>query len=146
MGNTVVWKRAESQLLAGWRTFQLFEEAGFPPGVINFIPGLGHDKTNIILDHPELAGIHFTGSTDVFRMMWKRVADNIDRYKNYPRLVGETGGKDFMIAHPSADPRAVATAIVRCGFEHQGQKRSALSPPYVAKSLWDKMKDEVVDT
>jgi 1-pyrroline-5-carboxylate dehydrogenase len=144
MGNTVVWKPAESQLLSAWRTFQLLEEAGFPPGVINFIPGLGHDKTNIILDHPALAGIHFTGSTDVFRMMWKRVADNIDRYKTYPRLVGETGGKDFILAHPSADPKAVATAIIRGGYEYQGQKCSAASRIYVAQSVWKQMKDELI--
>jgi 1-pyrroline-5-carboxylate dehydrogenase len=146
MGNTVVWKPAEAQVLAAWRTFQIFEEAGFPPGVINFIPGLGHDKTNIILDHPALAGIHFTGSTDVFRMMWRRVADNIDTYKTYPRLVGETGGKDFMLAHASADPAAVATAIVRGGFEYQGQKCSALSRAYVPQSLWTKLQDELVST
>ena len=144
MGNTVVWKPAESQVLAAWRTFEILEEAGFPPGVINFIPGLGHDKTNLLLDHPELAGIHFTGSTDVFRMMWRRVADNIDRYKSYPRLVGETGGKDFIVAHASADPKAVATAIIRGGFEYQGQKCSAASRVYVAQSVWAKMKDEVV--
>src|SRR5260221_10459510 len=135
MGNTVVWKPAEAQVLAAWRTFQIFEEAGFPPGVINFIPGLGHDKTNIILDHPALAGIHFTGSTDVFRMMWRRVAANIAKYKTSPRLVGETGGKDFMLAHASADPAAVATAIVRGGYEYQGQKCSALSRAYVPQSL-----------
>jgi 1-pyrroline-5-carboxylate dehydrogenase len=144
MGNTVVWKPAESQMLSAWRTFQLLEEAGFPPGVINFIPGLGHDKTNILLDHPDLAGIHFTGSTDVFRMMWKRVADNIDRYKNYPRLVGETGGKDFILAHASADPKAVATAIIRGGYEYQGQKCSAASRVYVAQSVWKQMKDELI--
>src|SRR5881392_746275 len=113
MGNTVVWKPAENQLLSAWRTFQVLEEAGFPPGVINFIPGLGHQHTNIILDHPDFAGLHFTGSTDVFNMMWKRVGDNLGKYKSYPRLVGETGGKDFILAHPSADPRAVATAIIR---------------------------------
>ncbi|MDB4958820.1 MAG: delta-pyrroline-5-carboxylate dehydrogenase [Myxococcales bacterium] len=146
MGNTVVWKPAEAQVLAAWRTFQILEEAGLPPGVINFIPGLPHDKTNAILDHEALAGIHFTGSTDVFRMMWKRVGDNLDRYKNYPRLVGETGGKDFILAHPSADPRAVATAIVRGGFEYQGQKCSAASRAYVAKSVWDAMKDQLGDT
>jgi 1-pyrroline-5-carboxylate dehydrogenase len=146
MGNTVVWKPAEVQLLAAWEVFQLFEEAGFPPGVINFIPGLPHASTNIILDNPGLAGIHFTGSTEVFRTMWKRVADNIDRYKTYPRLVGETGGKDFILAHPSADPRAVATAIVRGGFEYQGQKCSAASRAYIARSVWDSMKDELVDT
>src|SRR4029077_643513 len=133
MGNTVVWKPAEGQLLAAWRTFQILEEAGFPPGVINFIPGLAHDKTNVILDHPELAGIHFTGSTDVFRMMWRRVAENLDKYRGYPRLVGETGGKDFILAHPSADPRAVATGIVRGGYEYQGQKCSAASRAYIAK-------------
>ena len=144
MGNTIVWKPAESQLLAAWRTFQILEEAGFPPGVINFIPGLAHDKINTILDHRELAGIHFTGSTDVFRMMWKRVAHNIERYRTYPRLVGETGGKDFIVAHASADPKAVATAIIRGGYEYQGQKCSAASRVYVAQSVWKAMKDELV--
>jgi 1-pyrroline-5-carboxylate dehydrogenase len=144
MGNAVVWKPAEAQLLAAWRTFELLEEAGLPPGVINFIPGLGHDKTNILLDHPELAGIHFTGSTDVFCMMWRRVAENIDKYRSYPRLVGETGGKDFILAHTSADPKALATAIIRGGFEYQGQKCSAASRVYVAQSVWKQMKDEVV--
>ncbi|HZJ63354.1 MAG TPA: L-glutamate gamma-semialdehyde dehydrogenase, partial [Kofleriaceae bacterium] len=145
MGNTVVWKPAESQLRAAWETFQLFEEAGFPPGVINFIPGLPHSSTNVVLDHPALAGIHFTGSTDVFRMMWKRVAENIDRYKSYPRLVGETGGKDFILAHASADPEALATAIVRGGYEYQGQKCSAASRVYVAKSVWDRMRSPLLD-
>jgi 1-pyrroline-5-carboxylate dehydrogenase len=144
MGNTVVWKPAESQLLAAWRTFQLLEEAGFPPGVINFIPGLGHDKTNILLDHPDFAGLHFTGSTDVFNMMWKRVGENLGKYKGYPRLVGETGGKDFILAHASADPKAVATAIIRGGYEYQGQKCSAASRVYVAQSVWAQMKDELV--
>jgi len=146
MGNTVVWKPAETQLLAAWQIVQLLEEAGLPPGVVNFIPGLPHGSTNTVLDHPMLAGIHFTGSTDVFRMMWKRVGDNLDRYKSYPRLVGETGGKDFILAHPSADPAALATAIVRGGFEYQGQKCSAASRVYVASSVWAKMKDQLVDT
>jgi 1-pyrroline-5-carboxylate dehydrogenase len=146
MGNTVVWKPAETALLAAWNIYQLLEEAGLPPGVVNFVPGLAHDKTNLLLDHPELAGIHFTGSTDVFRMMWKRVADNIDRYKGYPRLVGETGGKDFILAHPSADPKALATAIVRGGYEYQGQKCSAASRVYVARSVWTAMKDELIGT
>ncbi|MEJ7597033.1 MAG: L-glutamate gamma-semialdehyde dehydrogenase [Kofleriaceae bacterium] len=146
MGNTVVWKPAEAQLLAAWQIYLLLEEAGLPPGVINFIPGLPHGSTNILLDHPALAGIHFTGSTDVFRMMWKRVADNLDRYKTYPRLVGETGGKDFILAHPSADPQAVATAIVRGGFEYQGQKCSAASRVYVPQTVWANMKDQLVDT
>ncbi|NVB76912.1 MAG: L-glutamate gamma-semialdehyde dehydrogenase [Kofleriaceae bacterium] len=144
MGNTVVWKPAESQLLSAWRTFQILEEAGFPPGVINFIPGLGHDKTNIILDHPDFAGLHFTGSTDVFNMMWRRVAENLGKYKSYPRLVGETGGKDFILAHASADPKALATAIIRGGYEYQGQKCSAASRVYVAQSVWAKMKDELI--
>jgi 1-pyrroline-5-carboxylate dehydrogenase len=146
MGNTVVWKPAEAQLRAAWETFQLLEEAGIPPGVINFIPGLPHTSTNVVLDHPALAGIHFTGSTDVFRMMWKRVAENIDRYKSYPRLVGETGGKDFILAHPSADPEALATAIVRGGYEYQGQKCSAASRVYVARSVWDRMRSPLLDT
>ncbi|MGE5185654.1 MAG: L-glutamate gamma-semialdehyde dehydrogenase [Acidobacteriota bacterium] len=146
MGNTVVWKPAETQLLAAWRIFELLEEAGVPPGVLNFIPGLPHDRTNVVLDHKELAGIHFTGSTDVFRMMWKRVGDNLDRYRGYPRLVGETGGKDFILAHPSADPGALVTAIVRGGYEYQGQKCSAASRVYVAQSLWAQMKDELIGT
>jgi 1-pyrroline-5-carboxylate dehydrogenase len=144
MGNTVVWKPAESQLLSAWRTFQLLEEAGFPPGVINFIPGLGHGHTNILLDHPEFAGLHFTGSTDVFNMMWRRVGENLGKYRSYPRLVGETGGKDFILAHPSADPKAVATAIIRGGFEYQGQKCSAASRAYIAQSVWNQMKDELI--
>ena len=148
MGNTVVWKPAEAQVLAAWRIYELLEEAGMPPGVINFIPGLPHGSTNLLLDHPALAGIHFTGSTDVFRMMWRRVADNIDRYKTYPRLVGETGGKDFIFVHPSAsdDADAVATAIARGGFEYQGQKCSAASRAYIPRSLWDQIKTELADT
>jgi len=146
MGNTVVWKPAEAQLLAAWEIYQLLEEAGLPPGVVNFIPGLPHASTNVVLDHPALAGIHFTGSTDVFRMMWKRVGENLERYKTYPRLVGETGGKDFILAHPSADPACLATAMVRGAFEYQGQKCSAASRAYIAKSVWDRMKDNVVDT
>jgi 1-pyrroline-5-carboxylate dehydrogenase len=146
MGNTCVWKPAEAQVLAAWEIFQLLEEAGLPPGVLNFIPGLPHASTNIVLDHPALAGIHFTGSTDVFRMMWRRVAHNLEHYKSYPRLVGETGGKDFILAHPSADPAALATAIVRGGYEYQGQKCSAASRVYVARSVWDRMRDQLVDT
>jgi len=146
MGNTVVWKPAETQLLAAWQIYQLLEEAGLPPGVVNFIPGLPHAHTNVLLDHPMLAGIHFTGSTDVFRMMWKRVADNIERYKSYPRVVGETGGKNFVLAHPSADPAALATAIVRGGFEYQGQKCSAASRVYVPQTVWDRMRDPLIDT
>ncbi|HET9624992.1 MAG TPA: L-glutamate gamma-semialdehyde dehydrogenase [Kofleriaceae bacterium] len=145
MGNTVVWKPSDSQALAAWEIYQLLEEAGLPPGVVNFIPGLAHHHTNVVLDHPALSAIHFTGSTDVFRILWKRVAENIERYKTYPRLVGETGGKDFILAHPSADPMALATAIIRGGFEYQGQKCSAASRVYVAKSVWDRMRDPMVD-
>jgi 1-pyrroline-5-carboxylate dehydrogenase len=144
MGNTVVWKPAESQVLSAWQTFSLLEEAGFPPGVINFIPGLGHGHTNILLDHADFAGLHFTGSTDVFQMMWRRVGENLGKYKSYPRLVGETGGKDFILAHASADPKALAAAIIRGGYEYQGQKCSAASRVYVAQSVWQQMKDELV--
>ena len=146
MGNTVVWKPAETQMLAAWQVFLLLEEAGFPPGVINFIPGLPYDQTNAVVDSPDLAGIHFTGSTDVFKMLWRRVAENLDRYKVFPRLVGETGGKDFILAHHSADPAAVATAIVRGAFEYQGQKCSAASRAYLARSVWNKCKDQLGDT
>lgn len=146
MGNTVLWKPAEAQVLSAWRTFELLEQAGLPPGVINFIPGLPHDQTNVVLDHPALAGIHFTGSTDVFRLLWQRVAENLGRYRNYPRLVGETGGKDFIIAHPSAEPEAVATAIVRAGYEYQGQKCSASSRVYLPQSLWTVMQGPLRDT
>ncbi len=146
MGNTVVWKPAEVQMLAAWRIYEILEEAGLPPGVINFIPGLPHGSTNVVLDHPGLAGIHFTGSTEVFRMMWKRVSDNLDRYRSYPRLVGETGGKDFILAHPSADPLALVTGIVRGGYEYQGQKCSAASRVYVPQSLWKQIEAPLVDT
>src|SRR6185436_6137429 len=145
MGNAVVWKPAEAQLLAAWQIYQLLEEAGLPPGVVNFIPGLPHSSTNVVLHHHALGGVHFTGSTDVFRMMWKRVAENLDRYRSYPRLVGETGGKDFILAHASADPAALATAIVRGGYEYQGQKCSAASRVYVARSVWDRMKARLAD-
>jgi 1-pyrroline-5-carboxylate dehydrogenase len=144
MGNVVVWKPAESQTLAAWETFQLLEEAGLPPGVINFLPGLGHELSPVLLDHPELAALSFTGSTDVFRSLWKHTSNNLERYKNYPRLVGETGGKDFIVAHPSADPRALTAAIIRGGFEYQGQKCSAASRVYIAKSVWDKMGDDLI--
>jgi len=146
MGNGVIWKPSDSQVLSAWRTFELLEEAGFPPGVLNFLPGLPHDQHGVLLDHPMLAGIHFTGSTDVFRMLWKRVGDNLPGYRSYPRVVGETGGKDFILAHPSADPRALITAIVRGGYEYQGQKCSAASRVYVAQSLWKQVEDELVAT
>jgi 1-pyrroline-5-carboxylate dehydrogenase len=146
MGNTVVWKPAEAAILSAWRIYEILEQAGVPRGVINFIPGLPHDKTNTILDHEGFAGLHFTGSTEVFRSMWRRCGENLERYKSYPRLVGETGGKDFVLAHHSADPRAVATALVRGAFEYQGQKCSAASRAYIAQSVWDAMKEPLHET
>jgi 1-pyrroline-5-carboxylate dehydrogenase len=146
MGNTVVWKPSESQTLAAYHTYLILEEAGLPPGVINFVPGFGQELAPIALDHPELAGVHFTGSTAVFRGLWQRAAANLERYRSYPRVVGETGGKDFIVAHPSADDDALVTAIVRGGYEFQGQKCSAASRAYVAKSVWDRIRDRLVDT
>jgi 1-pyrroline-5-carboxylate dehydrogenase len=144
MGNTVIWKPAASAMLSAYHLMRLFEAAGFPPGVINFVPGDPVEISRILLDSPDLAGIHFTGSTGVFQGMWKKVGENIARYRSYPRLVGETGGKDFIVVHPSADPAEVAVAIVRGGFEYQGQKCSAASRAYVPRSLWPEVRDRVV--
>jgi 1-pyrroline-5-carboxylate dehydrogenase len=144
MGNTVVWKPASSAMLSAYYIMRIFEAAGMPPGVINFVPGSAGPITETVLASPDLAGIHFTGSTEVFQSMWKTVGENIGRYKTYPRLVGETGGKDFIIAHPSADPAAVAVAIVRGGFEYSGQKCSAASRVYVPQSLWGEVRDRTV--
>ena len=130
MGNTVVWKPASTQALSAWYTLRLLEEAGLPPGVINLVFGPGAELGDAALSNPELAGVHFTGSTGVFHSIWRTIGSGIDRYRNYPRIVGETGGKDFILAHPSADPEAVATAIVRGSFEYQGQKCSASSRLY----------------
>jgi len=144
MGNTVIWKPASSAMLSAYYVMKVMEEAGMPPGVINFVPGDAREITDILLDSPELAGIHFTGSTGVFNAMWKTVGANVGKYKTYPRIVGETGGKDFIVAHPSADPAAVATAIVRGGFEYQGQKCSAASRVYIPQSLWGEVRDRAV--
>jgi 1-pyrroline-5-carboxylate dehydrogenase len=144
MGNTVIWKPATSALLSAHYILRLLEAAGLPAGVINLVPGNASEISTILLDSPELAGIHFTGSTSVFNTMWARVGDNIGRYRGYPRLVGETGGKDFIIAHPSADVQALAVAIARGSFEYQGQKCSAASRIYVPQSLWPEVKDRVV--
>jgi 1-pyrroline-5-carboxylate dehydrogenase len=144
MGNTVVWKPASSAMLSAYYTFKVLEAAGMPPGVINFLPGEAVQITNTLLDSPELAGVHFTGSTFVFNSMWKRVGANMGRYRTYPRLVGETGGKDFIIAHPSADPIDVAVAVARGGYEYQGQKCSAASRIYVPQSLWNEVRDRTV--
>ena len=146
MGNTVVWKPAENQTLSAYETFLLLEAAGLPPGVINFLPGYGHEIAPQVLDHPEFSAMNFTGSTAIFRDLWKRVGGQLERYKNFPRLIGETGGKDFIVAHPSAEAQAVATAIVRGGFEFQGQKCSAPSRVYLAHSIWNQIKDQLPST
>jgi 1-pyrroline-5-carboxylate dehydrogenase len=144
MGNTVVWKPAASSVVSGYYIMRLLQAAGLPPGVINFVPGDAIQITGVLLDSPDLAGIHFTGSTPVFQSMWKTVGDNLARYRSYPRLVGETGGKDFIVAHPSADADELAVAIARGGFEYQGQKCSAASRVYVPESLWNDVRDRVV--
>ncbi len=144
MGNTVVWKPASSSMLSAYYVMKVMEEAGMPPGVINFVPGDAREITDILLDSPEMAGIHFTGSTGVFNAMWKKVGENVGKYKTYPRIVGETGGKDFIVAHPSADAAQIATAIVRGGFEYQGQKCSAASRVYIPQSLWGEVRDRAV--
>ena len=144
MGNTVIWKPAASAMLSGYYTMRLLEAAGMPPGVINFVPGDAVAITEQLLDSPELAGVHFTGSTAVFNSMWKKIGENIGRYRGYPRLVGETGGKDFIVVHASADPQEVAVAIARGGFEYQGQKCSAASRVYVPQSLWNEVRDRTI--
>jgi 1-pyrroline-5-carboxylate dehydrogenase len=144
MGNVVLWKPATTQLLSAWYGYQLLCEAGVPPGVINFIPGRGAEVGTHIMTHPALAGLHFTGSTGTFQTMWRTVGENIDRYATYPRIVGETGGKDFILAHPSADPVALSVAIARGGYEYQGQKCSAASRIYIPDNLWPEVQDRVV--
>src|SRR5262245_11234525 len=144
MGGVSIWKPASSAMLSAYYVMRVLEAAGMPPGVINFLPGSAGMITDALLASPDLAGIHFTGSTEVFQSMWKTVGTNIDKYKNYPRLVGETGGKDFIVAHPSADATALAVAIVRGGFEYQGQKCSAASRIYVPQSLWKEVKDRAL--
>ena len=146
MGNTVVWKCASSTVYSNFQLMKLFEAAGLPPGVINFVPGDAATVSNVTLRHRDLAGIHFTGSTGVFQGMWQSVGANIANYKSYPRLVGETGGKDFIVAHASADVDAVITAIIRGGFEFQGQKCSAASRVYLPDAVWSGMRDRLVAT
>jgi 1-pyrroline-5-carboxylate dehydrogenase len=145
MGNTVVWKPAATAALSNYFVMRLFEAAGLPPGVINFVPGESQQVTARVLADRNLAGIHFTGSTAVFQSLWKGVAAGLESYASYPRIVGETGGKDFIVAHPSADPDAVAVAMVRGGFEYQGQKCSAASRVYIAQSLWPAVKSRVLE-
>src|SRR6516162_5914269 len=146
LGNVVVWKPSPTQQLSAHYIMRLLEASGLPPGVINMVTGDGAAVSDVALPHPELAGIHFTGSTGTFQHLWRTVGQNINRYHGYPRLVGETGGKDFVIAHPSADPEVLVTALVRGAFEYQGQKCSAASRAYVPRSVWDAMKDRLVGT
>jgi 1-pyrroline-5-carboxylate dehydrogenase len=144
MGNTVVWKPASSAMYSAYWLMKLYEAAGMPPGVINFVPGDAGMISKALLSHEDLGGVHFTGSTEVFNDMWKTIGANMGRYRSYPRIVGETGGKDFVLAHPSADAEALAVAIVRGGYEYQGQKCSAVSRVYIPKSLWNDVRDRMV--
>ena len=144
MGNTVIWKPASSAMLSAYYIMKLLEEAGLPPGVINFVAGDASLISDKLLSHRDLAGVHFTGSTAVFNNMWKTIGASMSRYKSYPRIVGETGGKDFIIAHSSADPAALSVAIARGGFEYQGQKCSAASRVYVPESIWPEVRDRTV--
>jgi 1-pyrroline-5-carboxylate dehydrogenase len=142
MGNTVVWKPSPTQTFAAYLTMQLMEAAGLPPGVINMVTGDGIAVSEVALADPRLAGIHFTGSTATFQHLWREVGMNIDRYRTYPRLVGETGGKDFVLAHPSARPDVLRTALIRGAFDFQGQKCSAASRAFVPRSVWQSMGDD----
>jgi 1-pyrroline-5-carboxylate dehydrogenase len=144
LGHVVVWKPSHTQQLAAHYTMRVLEAAGLPPGVINMVTGSGQPVSRVALPHPDLAGIHFTGSTGTFQHMWRTVGENISGYRGYPRLVGETGGKDFVIAHPSADPGVLMTALIRGAFEYQGQKCSAASRAYIPRSVWDRMGDDFV--
>ncbi|HMO38545.1 MAG TPA: L-glutamate gamma-semialdehyde dehydrogenase [Saprospiraceae bacterium] len=145
MGNTVVWKPAETQIYSAAVIMEIFEEAGLPPGVINLIYVDGPAAGDVIFSHPDFAGLHFTGSTGVFQHLWATIGKNISKYKSYPRIVGETGGKDFVIAHPSADADAVATALSRGAFEYQGQKCSAASRAYIPKELWEPVRQKLLE-
>jgi 1-pyrroline-5-carboxylate dehydrogenase len=143
MGNTVVWKPSPTQQYAAHLVMMLLEEAGLPPGVINLVTGDGLAVSEVALAHRELAGIHFTGSTRTFQTLWRQVGENISSYRTYPRIVGETGGKDFIVAHPSADLDVLRTAMIRGAFEYQGQKCSAASRAYVPRSIWDRLRDDL---
>lgn len=144
MGNTTVWKPATTSLLSNYYLMRIFKEAGLPDGIINFVPGSGHLISETVLKHKELGGIHFTGSNATFNTLWKQVAENLTLYRSYPRIVGETGGKDFIFAHSSADTLELAAAIARGAFEYQGQKCSAASRAYIPKSLWESVKHHLL--
>ena len=145
MGNTVLWKPASSAVFSAYFLTKLWKEAGLPDGVINFIPGSGRFVGDPVLEKPDLAGVHFTGSTSVFQGMWRTIGANIMKYKTYPRIVGETGGKDFVFVHPSADVAVVVTALIRGAFEYQGQKCSAASRTYIPDNLWPAVKERLID-
>jgi 1-pyrroline-5-carboxylate dehydrogenase len=145
MGNVVVWKPAHTQQFAAHLLMRLLEEAGLPPGVINMVTGHGADVSDVLLNSADLAGIHFTGSTAVFQQLWGTVGQNISTYRSYPRIVGETGGKDFVVAHPSADLDVLRTALIRGAFEFQGQKCSAASRAYIPRSLWGALKPDLIE-
>ncbi len=144
MGNTVVWKPASSSIPSAYQILRLLEAAGLPPGVINFVPGNARTVSDVVLNHRDLAGVHFTGSTGVFNSMWSTIGAGMGRYRSYPRIVGETGGKDFIVAHASADRQALAVGVVRGAFEYQGQKCSAASRVYVPRSIWNDVRDRIV--
>lgn len=143
MGNVVVWKPSDKQVYSAQVIMEVFKEAGLPDGVINMVLTGGAETAKTCIEHPDFAGLHFTGSTSVFKALWKQIGDNINTHKTYPRIVGETGGKDFVVAHGSSDAKEVATALVRGAFEYQGQKCSAASRAYIAKSIWPAVKDEM---
>jgi 1-pyrroline-5-carboxylate dehydrogenase len=143
LGNVVVWKPSEKQALSAHYTMEIFREAGLPDGVINLVNGDGAMVSDVAMSHRDFAGLHFTGSAAVFRSLWKKAAENLETYRGYPRIVGEAGGKDFIVAHPSADPEALAVAMGRGAFEYQGQKCSALSRAYIPKSLWPGVRDQL---
>jgi 1-pyrroline-5-carboxylate dehydrogenase len=143
MGNVTVWKPATASILSSWYLMRVYREAGLPDGVINFIPGSGSLISGAALRHKYFAGLHFTGSNDTFNMLWRQISDNLPNYRSYPRIVGETGGKDFIFAHSSADPDELAAAIVLGAFEYQGQKCSASSRSYIPESLWPVLRDKL---
>ncbi len=145
LGNTIVWKPADSQIYSAAVIMDIFEEAGLPPGVINMVMGDGPEMGEVMFGHKDLAGLHFTGSTGVFKTLWKSVGENIDIYKSYPRIVGETGGKDFVVAHGSANAKQVATALSRGAFEYQGQKCSAASRAYISSTIWDDVQEYLIE-
>lgn len=145
MGNVVVWKPSDSQMYSANVLMEIFKEAGVPDGVINMVNGEPVMVTDTILNHPDFAGVHFTGSTEVFKSIWGKIGQNINTYKTYPRIVGETGGKDFIVAHKSAHPQVVATALVRGAFEYQGQKCSAASRAYISESIWKEVKAHMIE-